>query len=83
MAVLTLATQVAGRWRDEAGQTVSLAAAAAKAGLTQMNKFDDEELSQLDADYITGAQKAAARREAELLAGQKKGADQMHDLHEK
>ena len=52
MAVSTRAPQVAGRWRDEAGQTFSLATAAAKAGLTQMNKFVDEELCQPDADYI-------------------------------
>ena len=83
MAVSTLYPQMAARWRNEAGETISLAAAAAKAGLTEMNKSVHEELSQLDADYITGAAEAAARREAEMLAGLEKGASQLQELREK
>ena len=83
MAVSTLHPAMAAKWRNEAGQTVSLAAAAAKAGLTEMNKSVHEELSQLDADYITGAAEAAARREAEMLAGLEKGASQLQELREK
>ena len=83
MAVSTLAPQVAARWRNEARETVCLAVAAAKAGLVEMKKSVHEKLCQPGADYISSAQEATARREAELLAGQEKGADQKHDLHEK
>ena len=83
MAVSTLYPQMAARRRNEAGDTVSLAAAAAKAGLIEMNKSVHEELSQLDADYITGTQEAAARREAEMLAGLEKGADALREAREK
>ena len=76
------ATQAA-RWRNEAGQSVSLLAAAAKAGLTELNRTVHQELSELDADYITGQQEAAARREADLLASLEKGADQLREAREK
>ena len=73
----------AARWRVESGETVSLAAAAAKAGLTEMNRSIHEELQQLDADYITGQQEAAARREADLLASLEKGANDLAEAREK
>ena len=73
----------AARWRVEAGDSVSLAAAAAKAGLTEMNRTVHEELNQLDADYITGQQESAARREADLLASLEQGASELAAAREK
>ena len=63
--------------------SVWLAAAAAKAGLVEMSRTVHEELSQLDADYITGQQEAAARREADLLASLEKGANDLAAAREK
>ena len=83
MAVEEINPAQAARWRVEAGNSVSLAAAAAKAGLTEMNHTIHNELQQLDADYITGQQEASARREAELLASLEKGADDLAAAREK
>jgi len=77
IAVQEINASQAARWRVEAGDSVSLAAAAAKAGLTEINRTVHEELSQLDADYITGQQEAAARREADLLDQMGKAADEL------
>ena len=83
IAVQEINASQAARWRVEAGDSVSLAAAAAKAGLTEMNRTVHEELNQLDADYITGQQEAAARREADLLASLEKGAADLAEAREK
>ena len=56
--------------RTEAGET--LAAAAAKAGITEMNPSVEKERLNLDRDFIVGQQEAAARREADLLIKWKK-----------
>ena len=83
MAVQEISAAQAARWRVEAGDSVSLAAAAAKAGLTEMTRTVHEELSQLDADYITGQQESAARREADLLASLEKGAADLQEKRER
>ena len=83
IAVQEINASQAARWRVEAGDSVSLAAAAAKAGLTEINRTVHEELSQLDADYITGQQESAARREADLLASLEKGAEELAAVREK
>lgn len=67
MAVAEVDAAQAARWRIAAGESISLASAAAKAGLTEMTSSAHEELSQIDADYITGVEEARARREADLL----------------
>ena len=82
IAVEEISASQAARWRVEAGDSVSLAAAAAKAGLTEMNRSVHDELQQLDADYIAGQQEAAARR-ADLLASLEKGANDLAAAREK
>lgn len=74
MAVSEVDPAQAARWRIAAGETISLASAAAKAGLAGMTPAAHEELKSLDADYIAGAQEAEARREADLLDSLEKGA---------
>lgn len=83
VAVQEINATQAARWRNEAGESVSLAAAAAKAGLVEMSRTVHEELSQLDADYITGQEESAARREADLLASLEKGAADLAAAREK
>ncbi len=61
VAVQEINATQAARWRNEAGESISLAAAAAKAGLVEMSRTVHEELSWLDADYITGQQESAAQ----------------------
>ena len=77
MAVQQNFPQMAAQWRVEAGESVSLAAAAAKAGITEMNPSVQKELSALDHDFIVGQQEAAARREADLLASLEQGASDL------
>ena len=74
MAVQQNFPQMAAQFRVEAGESVSLAAAAAKAGITQMNPQVEKELMELDSDFVVGQQEASARREAELLDQMAKGA---------
>ena len=83
MAVQTISPQMAAKFRVEAGDVVSLAAAAAKAGITEMNQAVHQELNQLDADYIIGQQEASARREAALLDQMEKGASDLASAREK
>lgn len=83
MAVQTLFPQMAAQWRTEAGESISLEAAAAKAGLREITNNIHQELSNLDADYIAGAEEAAARREADLLASLEKGAAELAETREK
>ena len=67
----------AARWRIEAGQSLSLGAAAAKAGLTPMTKETFDNLSQMDPDFLVGVEESRARREAEMLKSLEEGASQM------
>ena len=83
VAVAELDPAQAARWRVEAGESISLESAAAKAGLTPMSRAAHNELSAIDADYITGQEEAKARREADLLASLEKGADQLREAREK
>lgn len=83
VAVAELDPAQAARWRVEAGESISLESAAAKAGLTPMSRAAHNELSAIDADYITGQEEAKGRREADLLASLEKGADQLREAREK
>lgn len=83
MAVVEVNPAQAARWRLEAGESVSLASAAAKAGLSPMTADAEKELSELDADFITGQQEAKARREAELLDQMEKRAEELAATREK
>ena len=67
----------AARWRIEAGQSLSLGAAAAKAGLTPMTKETFDNLSQMDPDFLVGVEESRARKEAELLKGMEEASAQM------
>lgn len=75
--------QMAAQWRVEAGESVSLAAAAAKAGISQMTPDVQKELLALDKDFIAGQEEAAARREADLLAQMEQGAADLAAKREK
>ena len=82
MAVTEVDPTQAARWRIAAGETVSLASAAAKAGLTEMTVGAHEELSEIDPDYIVGLEEAKARREAELMDQMGKAADELASKRE-
>ena len=83
MAVQEHFPQMAAQFRVEAGESVSLAAAAAKAGIVEMNPSVEKELSALDHDYIVGQQEAAARREASLLDSLEQGAEKLRETRER
>jgi len=82
MAVQQVDPILAARWRNEAGESISLASAAAKAGLRPMTQSTHDELSSLDADYLRGQEEAKARREADLLASLEAGADSLREKRE-
>jgi len=67
MAVSAIDPVQAARWRSEAGGSASLEAAAAQAGVIEMNRSAHQSLLENDPDYVAGVQEAQARREAELL----------------
>ena len=83
MAVQQQFPQMAAQWRVEAGESISLAAAAVKAGISEMNPNAEKELLELDHDYLVGAQEAAARREVDLLASLEQGAADLAAAREK
>ena len=68
MAVKEINPAQAARWRIEAGNSVSLAAAAAKAGLTDMNRTAHDELPQLEPDDIVGQEEAITKRSGLIVA---------------
>ena len=82
-AVSAIDPAQAARWRVEAGQSMSLGAAAAKAGLAQMTNRTHEELIQLDPDYLAGAQEAAAVREQKILADMEAEVVKLRERREK
>lgn len=82
LAVSEISPAQAARWRVKSGETASLQAAAAKAGLVEMNQSIHNELSALDPDFATGVAEAAARREADLLDRMGKEADALRDIRE-
>ena len=82
-AVASLDPMQAARWRTEAGHGLSLGAAAAKAGISEMTNAQHEELMSLDADFRAGEEEAAARREADLLASLESGAAKLAEAREK
>lgn len=83
VAVSETNPQLAARWRLEAGESVSLGAAAAKAGLLEMSKAQHQELMELDYDYRTGVEEAQARREADLLASMESKTEQLSEARRK
>ena len=83
MAVQSVAPVMAAQFRLDAGQTLSLEAAAVQAGLQEMSKSVYEELNELSPDHITGQQEAAARRESDLLDQMGKAADDLAAKREK
>jgi len=58
----------AAKWRVEAGESLSLQAAAAQQGITEMTHAAHQELMTLDADYRAGHEESTARLEADALA---------------
>ena len=74
---------IAAKWRLEAGQSVSLGAAAARAGIGVMTNAQHQELLELDPDYAAGAQEAQSRREAEILASMEEGASKLAEARQK
>ena len=74
VAVAELDPAQAARWRVEAGESISLESAAAKAGLAPMTQAAHNELSAIDADYIADQQKEQARRSSDAMAALEQGA---------
>ena len=83
MAVQNVAPAMAAQFRLDAGQSLSLEAAAVQAGLQEMSKSVFEELNELSPDHIVGQQEAAARREADLLDQMGKAAEELAAQREK
>lgn len=67
-AVDQLNPSQAAKWRLEAGESLSLQAAAAQQGITPMTNKTHQELMTLDADYRAGHEESTSRREADVLA---------------
>lgn len=82
MAVQQNFPHMAAQWRIQAGESLSLAATAAKQGLTQMSPNAAKELAELDHDTIVGQQEAAARREADALADMEQKAAELAQKRE-
>lgn len=67
IAVADIDPVQAARWRNEAGQTYSLAAAAARSGITEHTAVTKQELLETDPDFVTGQMEAKAAWEAKML----------------
>ena len=83
MAVADVNPAQAARWRMEAGETISLASAAAKAGLAELSPGAQKELAELDPDFITGQAEAKAAWEAKMLDQMSEQAEQLGEAREK
>lgn len=83
LAVDALDPVQAAKWRVESGQSASLEATAARAGLLEMNQRTHAELMELDGDYRTGVEESKSRREAELLAAMDAEASRLAEAREK
>ena len=77
MAVQEHFPQMAAQFRTEAGESLSLAAAAAKAGISESTPAIQKELMELDHDFVVGAQEAAARREVDILDQMAKASEEL------
>lgn len=76
MAVESIDPVMAARWRQEAGISSSLEAAAVQSGLMEMTERAHQNLMETNADYAVGHAEAMARREAELIASWDKAANE-------
>lgn len=76
-AVAAIDPAMAARWSQAAGNSASLEAAAAKAGLVPMTAGAHQQLVETDPDYLEAHQAAVAQRERDLLAGLEEAADAM------
>ena len=83
MAVTQVNPAQAARWRLAAGESLSLASAAAKAGLVELTPGAQKELYELDADAITGAAEAKAVWEAKMLDQLSEEAGKLGEAREK
>lgn len=75
LAVQALDPTLAARWSSEAGNSASLEAEAAKAGLIPLTNRAAESLASTDAAWLKEVQEQATRREAEQLAELETAAD--------
>jgi len=76
-AVEQVNPSIAARWRVEAGETLSLQAAAAKQGIAQLTNAAHSELMTLDSSYREQHQQNMSKRESELLESMEKGAERL------
>ena len=58
IAVAEIDPVQAARWRNDAGHTYSLAAAAARSGITEHTAVTKQELRDTDPDFVTGEMEA-------------------------
>ncbi len=82
-AVASINPSQAARWRQEAGESASLEAAAVRAGLKEMSQAVHQELMQIDPDFITGQEEAKAAWEAKMLHDLEKGAERLAENRDK
>ena len=82
-AVASINPAQAARWRQEAGESASLEAAAVRAGLKEMSQSVHQELMQIDPDFITGQEEAKAAWEAKMLHDLEKGAERLAENRDK
>lgn len=83
MAVADVNPSQAARWRLEAGETISLASAAAKAGLAEMTAGVKQGLTELDPNFITRQAEAKAAWEEKMLEQMNEQAGQLGEAREK
>lgn len=77
MAVQALNPLQAAKWSEQAGQGVSLEAAAVLAGIAPMTKAAHQNLMQISPEYVEQHEAARAKFEADQLAMMTRKADEM------
>lgn len=83
MAVSQLHPAQAARWRIAAGETISLASAAAKLGLAEMDAGTQKELAELDPDFVVKQQQDKESWEAKMLDQMTEEAGKLGEAREK
>ena len=72
----------AAKWRVEAGESLSLQAAAAQQGITEMTNKTHQELMTLDAGYRSEYEQSRSQREADVLARMESDAAKLAEARE-
>ena len=78
-AISELDPKQAAAWRIEAGETLSLAGAAAQAGLAPLTKESHEELMELSADYQADYKQRRRAEEEQMMRNMHHGIEELRE----